>query len=311
MSIELNIAKSGARTLNSTLRGRPGAQGKRRASGDGVVAILLFSIVNLAVLALGWIYRDTPLLAPKFGARYLIGIAGALLMLALILYPMRKRMRLMRSWGNPANWFRWHMMLGIVGPVLVVVHSGFKLNSANAAVALLAMLVVAGSGVAGRYLYGRVHRGLYGQKLEARSLREEAVGARQSISLSATGDRAWASALQAFEKKTLADTPTLSSALARALTVGGHIRKCRKLIRQAIHAELDREARAQGWSKDDIQSHRRAEDLALKTYFSSISRAATLGVYERLFSLWHVLHVPLFVILVITALVHVVAVHLY
>ena len=43
----------------------------------------------------------------------------------------------------------------------------------------------------------------------------------------------------------------------------------------------------------------------------TVRRAATLGVYERLFSLWHVLHVPLFVILVLTAIIHVVAVHLY
>jgi hypothetical protein len=42
-----------------------------------------------------------------------------------------------------------------------------------------------------------------------------------------------------------------------------------------------------------------------------VRNTATLGVYERLFALWHVLHVPLFILLVITAIIHVVAVHLY
>ena len=29
-----------------------------------------------------------------------------------------------------------------------------------------------------------------------------------------------------------------------------------------------------------------------------------LGFYERMFALWHVLHVPLFILLVITAVMH-------
>ena len=33
--------------------------------------------------------------------------------------------------------------------------------------------------------------------------------------------------------------------------------------------------------------------------------------YERLFSLWHVLHLPLFFMLLIAGIVHVVAVHVY
>ena len=40
-------------------------------------------------------------------------------------------------------------------------------------------------------------------------------------------------------------------------------------------------------------------------------RAAQFRGAERLFALWHVLHLPLVVILVITALVHVLAVHMY
>jgi hypothetical protein len=38
---------------------------------------------------------------------------------------------------------------------------------------------------------------------------------------------------------------------------------------------------------------------------------AEFRVYERLFSVWHVLHVPLFLILIAAGIVHVVAVHLY
>ncbi|MGB5624105.1 MAG: hypothetical protein WBM61_00125, partial [Woeseiaceae bacterium] len=40
-------------------------------------------------------------------------------------------------------------------------------------------------------------------------------------------------------------------------------------------------------------------------------QVAQLSFYERLFSLWHVFHMPLFLVLVVSALVHVLAVHMY
>jgi hypothetical protein len=42
-----------------------------------------------------------------------------------------------------------------------------------------------------------------------------------------------------------------------------------------------------------------------------VRRVAGFAFYERLFGLWHVLHVPLFVMLLVTAVAHVVAVHRY
>jgi hypothetical protein len=40
-------------------------------------------------------------------------------------------------------------------------------------------------------------------------------------------------------------------------------------------------------------------------------QVAHLAFYERLFSLWHLFHMPLFLLLVVSALVHVLAVHMY
>ena len=42
-----------------------------------------------------------------------------------------------------------------------------------------------------------------------------------------------------------------------------------------------------------------------------VQRRGQLATYERLFSLWHVIHIPFLCMLVITAIVHVVAVHAY
>jgi hypothetical protein len=48
-------------------------------------------------------------------------------------------------------------------------------------------------------------------------------------------------------------------------------------------------------------------DLTLQ----AAQKAAQFSTYERLFSLWHAVHIPFLCMLVITAVVHVFAVHAY
>jgi hypothetical protein len=62
------------------------------------------------------------------------------------------------------------MMAGIAGPLLVLFHSTFHVGSFNAAVALASMLLVVASGLVGRYLYRKIHRGLYGSRETAADL---------------------------------------------------------------------------------------------------------------------------------------------
>ncbi len=40
-------------------------------------------------------------------------------------------------------------------------------------------------------------------------------------------------------------------------------------------------------------------------------QTSQLAVWERLFSLWHVVHIPFIYLLVLSGIVHVVAVHMY
>ncbi|MGB1091885.1 MAG: hypothetical protein ACPGYX_07160, partial [Oceanobacter sp.] len=122
------------------------------------------------VLFRGWQLRDASYLNPEEGAGYWIGILGGSCMLALLLYPVRKHWQVMRNWGPLKHWFRAHMLLGILGPSLILFHSNFGLGSTNSNVALFCMLLVAGSGLVGRYLYTRIHYGLYGQRASVSEL---------------------------------------------------------------------------------------------------------------------------------------------
>jgi hypothetical protein len=50
---------------------------------------------------------------------------------------------------------------------------------------------------------------------------------------------------------------------------------------------------------------------SIRQYSLAIRQAAAFSVYERLFSLWHLFHLPLFIMMIVTAIIHIFAVHLY
>jgi len=50
---------------------------------------------------------------------------------------------------------------------------------------------------------------------------------------------------------------------------------------------------------------------SLNHYYRNTNRLYDFAIYERLFSLWHVFHIPLFIMMVISGIVHVIAVHIY
>jgi len=193
---------------------------------------------------------------------------------------------------------------------LVVVHSNFEIKSLNAAVALYSMLIVSASGVVGRYFYGRIHRGLYGSKVEARELIAEAQGFRRDMG---TDVKAAAQnvVLAALEREAMSQSRGFFSAVAHAVSLNSHAaRSERDLI-----ADCDRELVA--WASQErwparVRNRRMAEGRRkIRRYHDAVRRVGSLAVYERLFSAWHVLHLPLFFMLILTALIHVVAVHLY
>jgi len=68
--------------------------------------------------------------------------------------------------------------------------------------------------------------------------------------------------------------------------------------------------------RSDIVRSQRAElqqsiTRFIREHLKRVVRVAELGSYERLFSIWHVFHLPFFYMLVVAALIHVLAVHMY
>jgi hypothetical protein len=65
------------------------------------------------------------------------------------------------------------------------------------------------------------------------------------------------------------------------------------------------------WSEQDLRQRERRAVLLIDRYLEAVVRVAQYSAYERLFALWHLAHLPFVYLLVISAVVHVVAVHAY
>jgi len=244
----------------------------------------------------GWSHRDSYYVNPEEGVGYLLGILGASLMLLLLLYPLRKQLRLMRHWGAVRHWFRMHMVFGIAGPLAILYHCNFHLGATNSNVALLSMLVVAGSGLVGRFLYARIHQGLYGRELTLDELRGHWEGVRSEMQDQGQSLAGVEDALRAYESPLRSPYRTVLGATLQWLQSGWR----RRAIRRAARPQL----RAAGVAADGLR-------VLLARRLQAAAAVYRFNLYERLFALWHLLHLPLFVMLVMTGIIHVVAVHVY
>jgi hypothetical protein len=278
----------------------------RHSAGTVAFVVSLFGFLIWA-----WLNRDNGVLTPKDGTGYWFGIVGASMMAIVLVYPLRKRLKIVRDWGELPSWFRWHMVLGLLGPALIIAHSTFSIHSMNALAAFVAMLVVAGSGLVGRYLYAQTHRGLYGAKVEAKEMLSEVTAIRKRIGSRLSDHDAWDERLRAFETEALVPSTTFGGALAQSFKIGRLQRETRKKLFRDLQAQLLRESVVHSRTfvaRDSNVKHIRAR---VDRYFRTVRRAGNLAVYERFFALWHVMHLPLIVILVVTAVIHIVAVNMY
>jgi hypothetical protein len=265
----------------------------------------------VVVLYLGWSMPTERYITPTRGFGYALGIIGGSLMLLLLVYSARKHFNWLRFLGPTPSWFRFHMVLGILGPLCILFHSNFKTGAANSNVALFCMLTVAGSGFIGRYLYAHIHYGLYGRKLELGELQASASGLRElSRSVSFLPDLV--ERLEAAEQRLLACGPRLSLlGFLKPLVVRVATVKTRWQLHRYVRRGLRASARTSAVIAAESRRLRRTANAYIDRRLAATQRLAAFQGYERLFSLWHALHIPLIFMLIIAAVVHVIAVNVY
>jgi len=252
-----------------------------------------------------------PLYTPGDDVGYYLGLVGGVMMLTLLTYPLRKYLQSFRNLGAVRHWFSVHMYLGLMGPILVIAHSTFHMRSTNAAVALVCMLLVAGSGIVGRFIYVRIHRGLHGEKLNFRELQTVAGFESDEMHSKLHFVPGVERRLTEFQAYALAESLTFMNNSLRLVTLGMR----RRIVYQQCAIELRQvmkeRAEIRRWDRDKYRRRLRRAVSLVDQFLTSVQRVSQFSVYDKLFRLWHIAHVPLVYLLVLSGIAHVVAVHMY
>jgi hypothetical protein len=245
------------------------------------------------------------------GLGYWLGITGGSMMLVLLLYSARKRVRWLRWLGGLPTWFELHMVLGVAGPVLILFHANFHLGATNSNVALFSMLLVAGSGVIGRYIYTRLHARLEGHEDTLEQLKADG----ERLRLQRTSVAFLPGLLEAIDRveQRLMVPPKGGMARFFHLSTGAvRMTMARWMVRREIKDAVSKARRIESIL---VARHaRRLGEVANQYAYRRLDagrRMTEYKMYSRLFSFWHVLHIPLFFMLLIAGFVHVIAINVY
>lgn len=264
----------------------------------------LFSIVILLLLVFGWYQSSDSYLEAESGLGYALGIIGGSLMLLLLLYPLRKRLRVMDRFLSIKFWFRVHMLFGLLGPIAILYHASFSIGSLNSTIALFCMLLVASSGLIGRYLYVKIHHGLYGARTLISEYQIMAEKKREILIRVLPHGEKIIGELEALEKISTTQAHGLIHSLRLQKMTKNETKRISKLVRSILRHEYKKGNRISRKAANVIRH-------SIEEYFSAVKRGADLRVNERLFSWWHILHFPLFIMMLLTGIVHVAVVHMY
>lgn len=115
-------------------------------------------VVLMLVLWLGFVFHQSPRFAGSFWGG-MLAVTGGLVMFVPLVYLFVKRIKWLKAHVTKHVSMRtllaWHIYSGILGPILVLLHTGHKFES-PLGIALTAMtLIVVLSGFVGRYLMSR------------------------------------------------------------------------------------------------------------------------------------------------------------
>ena len=269
---------------------------------------LMFIICGL-LLVLGWIFPTERYLTPESGVGYALGIIGGSLMLLLLLYPARKRLPWLSFMGSIKAWFQVHMILGLIGPICILYHSNFSTGAINSNVALFCMLAVSGSGLVGRYFYTRIHHGLSERATTLAELQNNAERLK-AVTLSVPFMPELLQRLIHEEQQLLRrvnSCPVLLRPPVAFLLAAIASNKLTRYVQQSLRMAIRQSAVLASQQK-------RLERVArgyIRQRIGTTRELSEFQAYTQLFSLWHLLHLPLFFMLLIAGIVHVISVNVY
>lgn len=236
---------------------------------------------------------------PNKGIWHVMGWAGIFLMLIMHVYTFRKKVRVMHEWGMLKHWLDFHMFCGVMGPILITFHTTFKLGGI-VAVSYWSLVIVALSGLFGRYVYGMIPRGIAGNELrmeELEQLNKEITDRIEAFYLRGRGLR---ELLQANITVTTWDDQLLRDAVLN-------------MFKDLYRGRLELK-RLSGLLKHDMQLPRKERDAVIKTLRQRLQlnrRINFLSSAHRLLRYWHLFHMFFTAAMFLIAVIHIVVYYIF
>jgi hypothetical protein len=264
-----------------------------------VVLAFLSRTTRYYVLPL-WERPDSPLhalLRPSGRLGHPFGWVGAgMIVVGVLLYSSRKRIPFLQRRGPMRTWLNVHIYLCLVGPLLITFHSALKLHGV-AAYSYWSMMIVASSGIVGRWLYQQFPRTTRDREMSLEEMRNDQAEARRRLDTEfrlpptalARVDAMAARSVRAIGHGALALPRLLLDDLTRPFRLAALRRQLlreRRLPRREAHALLE----------------------LLRRRVAAERRIAFLGTFRRFFTLWHVTHLIFFVAMFAMLVLHVASV---
>ena len=239
-------------------------------------------------------HPDYRLLRPAGTRGLAYGIAGSAMMILMLIYSVRKRTRLLGRSMSLHSLLDFHIYLGVVGPLLIVLHTSFKVQGL-VAVSFWSMVAVAVSGYFGRYLYVQIPRNIAGNELSLQEMEQSNTQMAQALKARFNLDDDTLRRVETLFEKQLIHKQRGAFASVGTLLIDDILRPFsrRKLRRQLMKIVLL--PRSQFRELFEI-SFRRA---ILRR------RISLLGQVQMLFHYWHVIHKPFAIVMYIIMGIHI------
>ena len=227
-----------------------------------------------------------------------VGMLGLAMFAVMYVYPLRKRWRPLSGWGSTRNWLDYHIVLGLTAPILITFHASFKLNGL-AGVAYWIMIVVALSGIVGRYLYSLIPHRIDEAEMTLDELQQ--MSSQLAAELEDQG------VIAADDLKRLLDLP--SKEQVQAMSVWRALQTIFVIdIRQTIN--LARLRWRVGFSPSNHAEFSRVLSAA-KKHAKLTKSVLFLSKMRQIFELWHVVHRPFSLSFALLAILHIVVVTVF
>jgi hypothetical protein len=261
---------------------------QQRSSRELWIAFFTIGIITFFYLTAVILTGSMPAASDFFG--HSLGIIGFVLMIMTeTLYSLRKR-KLGAQWGRIASWLNFHIISGIVGPYLVLLHTAWKFNGLAGLVMLLTVIVVL-SGFVGRYIYTAVPRRADGAEMETAELERLVHGIQSELNrwLESQTEEIRITARRLMERSSL-DREPIGSFWTRFTDEW----RFRSMWQKEVNA-LSPAVRRQFIRLNQILVRRR----------QLTRQVQSLATARQFLALWHTVHLPIGMALFTAALIHI------